>query len=373
MSETPILRASLSDAELAALLEALAVPPNEISPVGDLLSSPGDVSVEVRTALIENGWFSESGISQFTRKGRDALTKLARPQTRLSILIGNDRWFATTSAVAAGDLTMSEDLLSIARDGGVWHLSYPQPATQLVDILQEHFDLALVQDPLTFDLLLSRPEYAAFLALLDHRIESRLRAALDREYWVDESVSIDEAALLLAEGRTSENLNWMITVTTGLFPELDLGSGPEAMASGFAGLEEKGLVGRDEEGRYLPGETMHALSESLLPVIAFAGMQVERMESPGRLRLSQVAVRHGFGAILLEELVPEGVLVRSISSTDLAHVLLNFRFPESPVSQPGESVLVAPPGPSFCSQCGTPLTSGSAFCVRCGHRVEGKP
>ena len=193
---------------------------------------------------------------------------------------------------------------------------------------------------------------------------------MDREYWADESISIDEAVLLLAEGRTSENLNWMITVTTGLFPELDLGSGLEAMTSGFAGLVERGLVGRDEEGRYLPGETIHALSESLLPVIAFAGVQVERMEAPGRVQLSQLAVRHGFETILLEELVPEGILVRSITSTDLAHVILNFRFPESSVSQPSEPVEVAPSVPSFCSQCGASIETEAAFCVRCGHRLR---
>jgi hypothetical protein len=359
MNETTVLRAALTDRELVALVRAVGLEPGPLSPVADALAAGGaggDLSADVRAALLESGWLqAEPGGP--SHLGRIALTCLARPQTRIGVVIGSSTWVASTISVAAGDLSTTEPMLSMGRGEGEWFLMYPQPQTQLVTMLQDHFDLPLVPVAPAFEASLSAPEYAALMAVFDRRLSATLGAALDRGYDVDDAITPAEAVQLLAEGRTSSNLAWHAALTTLLQERVDLRHDETSLAAAFTGLERRGLVGRLEDGRFLPTGALLALVDQLVPLMRFAGVRVDHQLDTATVETTQIVVRHGTGAILFEEVLPNGhVLVRSVSSTELADLLLGVRFRGG----------VRPAPASFCGRCGARLQVGDRFCATCG-------
>jgi hypothetical protein len=74
------------------------------------------------------------------------------------------------------------------------------------------------------------------------------------------------------------------------------------------------------------------------------------------------------GAIMLEEIGEDGVLIRSVTSVQLEDLILNFRFPDPTGALPSAPDFPVSE-PAFCSQCGAALKPGAAFCAGCGHPI----
>ena len=360
MNEPQVLRAALTDGEIHGLVRAAGIEPGLLSPLQDLADPGGDVTATARAALIDSGWLRQQPPG-LTDAGRAAVTCLARPQTRLTILLGTGDWIGHSIALAAGDLSTAEPLLSVARGEGEWYLVYPQPQTEPVALLHDHFDLAVIPTAERFEVTLTVAEYAALMCLLDHRLETTLQATLDRDYAADDALSIAAASALLREGRTSSNLNWQVTVSAALHDDIDLDVDESTLASAFAELERRGLTTRLEDGRYHPNADLMALQDSLVPVARFAAVGADRLTAPGTVESTRVVVRHGPTAILFEEVLADGrVLMRSVTSLELADLLLNVRFTRG----------VRPPAPRFCGRCGAAVQPTDRTCTACGAAAD---
>lgn len=360
MNEPRVLRATLTDGEMHGLVRAAGLEPGLLSPLHDVADPGGDVSAAARAALLDSGWLHEQPPG-FTDDGRAAITCLARPQTRLSVVLGTGDWIAGTIALAAGDLSTNEPLLSVARDEGEWYLVYPQPQTEPSALLQDHFDLAAIRTPVRFEATLTAAEYAALMCMFDHRLETTLQAALDRDDTVDDALSIAAASALLGEGRTSSNLNWQVTVSGALHDDVDLDVDETTLAAVFAELERRGLTTRLEDGRYYPDADLMALLDSLVPVARYAAVAVDRLTAPGTVESTRVVVRQGPSAILFDEVLADGqILVRSVSSLELADLLLNVRFAGG----------MRPPARRFCGRCGAAIQPAESVCTACGAAAD---
>ena len=149
--------------------------------------------------------------------------------------------------------------------------------------------------------------------------------------------------------------NWQVTVSGALHDDVDLDVDESTLASAFAELERRGLTTRLEDGRYYPNADLMALQDSLVPVARFAAIGADRLTAPGTVESTRVVVRHGPSAILFEEVLANGqILVRSVTSLELADLLLNVRFARG----------VRPPAPRFCGRCGAAVQPADRTCTR---------
>jgi hypothetical protein len=362
------LRISLADDELASLLAVTGLTPTELSPVLELGGLPGSMEPACRTELVTAGMLQPDRPA-LTQLGHDVLSKLLRPQTRIGITAGTADWLATTVSVAAGDLTDHEALVSIGRDDEGWAIGWPQPAGELVGMLQDHFTGPALSSPMPFEHRLSANAYLALWGVLDHMLATQLQATLDRVPPLGFGIRADDIWSQLVEGRTSGNLAWQVTVTRVLFPELKLDLDQAEMEVGLKGLLEQGLLFLDDDGGYLPAESLLALVEGLVPVFRFGSARTDRFVERDIIATTQVAIRAGLGAIILEEMIGDVVLVRSVGSLELEDLILNFRFPEEAADPADASVSPEVGGTPFCAQCGTRARPDATFCVSCGARV----
>jgi hypothetical protein len=230
-------------------------------------------------------------------------------------------------------------------------------------MLQDHFTGPVLTSPVPFDQLLLPNAYVAFLGVLDHLLAGQLQSTLDRLPMVAVPFGAEDIWNQVVEGRTGANLAWQVTTTALLFPEFNVNIDQSELEIGFQALVDASLLFVDDEGGCLPSESLLAIAEGLIPVFRFGAARVDRLVQPDVVETTHVAIRAGLGTIMMEELDKRGLRVRSVGAVELEDFILNFRFPESPVSS-------GPPSPLFCSQCGTPLKPDSAFCVKCGHPVE---
>ncbi len=214
------IQISVTDDELAALLSVVGLSPNQLSPVLELAEQAGEMGNDCRSELIRAGVF-EADRAALTQDGYDLLARLVRPQTRIGICAGTTDWMATTISVAAGDLLGHEPMLSIGRDDDGWAIGWPQPAAELVAMLQDHFTGPVLSSPVPFAHTLPVKAYVALLAVFDHLLANQLQGTLDRLPVQAEPFGAQEVWHQVVEGRTGSNLAWQVTVTPCSLPGIE--------------------------------------------------------------------------------------------------------------------------------------------------------
>jgi hypothetical protein len=357
-----VLQASLDGQELAALLSMAGLGLGELSPLEELpAGSPPALSEESAARLAETGWLAKGDRGGLTPAAREALTVLCQPRLKVGLVLGTGDSLYTANSFSAEGLA-DDRLLSYAYTDDEHRLIYPQPRVHLVDLLKEHFDLGVVREGVPFQGTFSLPEYVAFLCILDWHLYAYFKQILNRDYWVDTDFAVQDAWEMLIEGRLAGNLNWQVTTRMMLFPDAGFTLTEKALGQGLAGLEASGQLTQMEDGRYRASENLATLCENVLPVIAYAGVRLDRLIRPGEVEATHFAVCHGPGAILLEQLTTDEdgkpmMELSGMNSVALVHILFNLGSPAIVVCPScGEEIA---PGRKFCTQCGTRLVAPS--------------
>jgi hypothetical protein len=357
-----VLQASLDGQELAALLSMAGLGLGELSPLEELSpGSPPALPEESAARLTETGWLVKGDRDSLTPAAQEALTALCQPRLKVGLVLGTGDSLYTTNSYSTEDFA-GDRLLSYAYTDGEHRLIYPQPRLHLYDLLKEHFDLGVVNEGVPFHATLSPREYVAFLCILDWHLYAYFKQILDRDYWVDTGFAVQDAWEMLIEGRLAGNLNWQVTTGMMLFPDAGFTLTEEALGQGLAGMEASGQLTQMEDGRYRATENLATLCENVLPVIAYAGVRLDRLIGPGEVEATHFAVRHGLSAILLGQLTADEdgkpmMELSGMNSVALAHILFRLGSPAIVVCPScGEEIA---PGRKFCTQCGTPLVAPS--------------
>lgn len=388
------LYATLTADELQSLCSRTGIDPGAGSPIAP--GPAGVLSDETIGQLESAGWLDSGAL---TDAATSALTSLLNPRTRIGFTAGTGGSFLAGGSYGVGDPSEQPPLVSYVDHGGWIRLAYPQPIGDITDLLLERFDLGLVRSAFPIDATLDGAAYVALMAVLDRHQDAALRSVLDREYWSASDFTAGEAWEMLLEGRSAGNLNWMVSVTPLIDPLIGLDVDRSAFDKGLRTLEQHGLVTGVDEEHYLASEALRTLSEELTPAVAFASLQIDRFAAPDQVIRTRFAVRHGTGAILLEE--PDAASgaarrLRGIDSSQLTDLLLNAlttrvcptclaknppatlrcsscagellpdRTKEpSPEAEP--AAVQSEEAPSRrCPQCGTDTRPGAAFCTTCG-------
>jgi ribosomal protein L40E len=392
------LYATLTADELRSLCSRTGIEPGARSAIAP---GPDEVlSNETAGQLEAAGWLDSGAL---TDAATSALTSLLDPRTRISFAAGTGSSFFSGASYGIGDPSEQPPLVSYIDNGGWVRLAYPQPIGDITDLLLERFDMGLVRSAFPIDATLDGAAYLALMAVLDWHQDAELRSVLDREYWSASDFTAGHAWEMLLEGRSAGNLNWMVSVTPLIDPLIGLDVDRSAFDKGLHTLEEHGLVTRVDAERYIASEALRTLSQDLAPAVAFASLQIDRFVAPHQVIRTRFAVRHGTGAILLEE--PDAASgaarrIRGIDSTQLTNLLLNAlttrvcptclaknppaalrcsscagellpdRAPEpSPEAGVPASRMADPPSRT-CPQCGTRTRSTASFCTSCGASLK---
>ncbi len=318
----------LSLAEGLGLVRAAGREPRVPSPFAiDGLQS-ADPGTELRADLARAGWLAGESGPIPSAAGRLVLDALALPDRRIEIMLGSSTWWfrwvgLASGAVDAPLVAWSADV----DDGDGGTVSFPHPPDQAIELLGSHLRVGRIDDPIVFDVEMSRRAHLCWIGVLDDCLDVQLRAMLDRLPVMRDHFDVGHIGDALAEGRTSTHLAWQTPVTAALWPELSLATDDDTIRAGLSELAELGLIEPFVDGGYQLWGAARELVDRLIPVARWASvLDVRRHADPDSgPGVARLAVRRGLGAMVVEVLHgADRVSVRSIGDTDLELLLLEL-------------------------------------------------
>jgi hypothetical protein len=378
------LKAVLSDAEMATLINIAAVKPGKTSPLAQIkaAASPESSYVLQKAGLLDTAGRPTSGCLE-------CLNILANPGSEIDLLWGNPDGLSLSKAYAAPG---KDKLVAFTCLNGSHRLSYFLSSADITDLIVEKTSHPEIKEAPDLEMEVNPSTIPVFFALLDLHREAQLKAGLERRQYFQVSAVPDEINRLVQEAKLENNPGWYspagyMAITS------DIRLIDNGLGEGINALKNAGLIGADNE--LLSG--LSAFSLGAFPLVAFLGIKVI---TP--LEKTQIALFRGFSTLLFIQLTSDNgvnkALISSLSTSQLPEIMVNLaarqlEVPTASVSvSPGQAAsntlacakcgapnaggskfclkcgaaLSPPAGAKYCSKCGTPLKTGAKFCEKCG-------
>ena len=348
------LKAVLSDAEMATLINISAIKPGKTSPLAQIkaAASPEAARVLQQAGLLDTAGRPTSGCLE-------CLNILANPGSEIELLWGNPDGLGLSKAYAAPG---KDRLVAFSSLNGSHRLSYFLSLADINDLIVEKTshpeikaapDLEIETDPSTLPV---------FFALLDLFREAHLKATLERRQDFQVTAVPDEINRLVQEAKLENNLGWYSPAGYMAIAS-EIGLIDNGFGEGINALKRAGLIGADNELE----SRFTVLAQGAFPLVAFLGIKVI---TP--LEKTQIALFRGFSTLLLIQLTSDNdldkALISSISTSQLPEILssLAVRSLEVPTPAAAVSPGQAASNTLACANCGTLNANGSKFCLKCG-------
>lgn len=353
-----VTKASLSDGELVALLNASGIKPSRLSPLAAIKGSPAPINT-----LQASDMADASG--RPTPACLEALTILANPASETDLLWGNPDGVSFSKAYAAAG---QDRMVSFTGSNGKNNLSYFLSSNDIADLMTQNLANPVIKDTAALNLEIPASAVPALFALLDIYREAQLRSALEHRRETTLNVTADDLNRIAQEAKTDANFDWYTPTAYNALPQ-DSAVTEASMKEGFNTLKKEGVIGNDGE---LSGSFISFTSRAF-PIAGFFGAKILTANS-GSLEKTQFALFRGLSTLLLVQLSTETgenqALVSSIATAQLPELLFNFgtRIQDTYVapapSAPPASATASNGG--VCSKCGTVNTGTPKFCSKCG-------
>jgi hypothetical protein len=353
-----VIKATLSDGELLALLNASGLKPSRLSPLAGIKGNPSSLNSAQGSGLVD-----ASG--RPTPACLEALNILANPASEIDLLWGNPDGINFSKAYAAAG---QDRMVSFTGNNGKNNFSYFLSSNDIAEVMTQNLATPVIKDITALNLEIPASAVPAFFALLDIYREAQLRAALEHHRETTVNVTADDLNRTGQEAKTDANFDWYTPTAYAALPQ-DSAITEAMIKQGFNTLKKEGLIG-NEGG--LSG-SFTSFANRAFPIIGFFGVNI-LTANPGSLEKTQLALFRGPSTLLLVQLTTENgepqAQVSSIATAQLPELLFNFgtRIQESkaPTAAPA-------PAPAYnsvvCSECGTANTRTAKFCIKCGATV----
>ena len=348
------LKAVLSDAEMATLINISAIKPGKTSPLAQIkaAASPEAARVLQQAGLLDTAGRPTSGCLE-------CLNILANPGSEIELLWGNPDGLGLSKAYAAPG---KDRLVAFSSLNGSHRLSYFLSLADINDLIVEKTSHPEIKAAPDLEIETDPSALPVFFALLDLFREAHLKATLERRQDFQVTAVPDEINRLVQEAKLETNLGWYSPAGYMAIAS-EIGLIDNGFGEGINALKRAGLIGADNELE----SRFTVLAQGAFPLVAFLGIKVI---TP--LEKTQIALFRGFSTLLLIQLTSDNdldkALISSISTSQLPEILssLAVRSLEVPTPAAAVSPGQAASNTLACANCGTLNANGSKFCLKCG-------
>ena len=361
-----VVKATLADGEMLALLNTAGIKPVKASPLGRISGQPAAINARnlQQAGLVD-------GAGRPTTAFTEALNILANPASEIDLLWGNPDGISLSSVYAAAG---KDQLVAFTNMNGSNNISYFLSPQDITDLLVQRLAFSEIKNIAALDFEAAPAAVPAFFAVLDIYREEQLKAALERRQEAVVTVTAEEVNRVIQEAKLETNFSWYSPVAYNSIP-LDFTITEATAEEGLSILKKEGLIGAGGE----LSESLNAFAYRAFPVAGFFGVKVITVNNAAPEK-TQLALFRGISTLLLAQLTTENgvnrVLISSISTSQLPELLFNlstkpFEVPvqtekTAPAPTTAPTPAAAPANTVFCSKCGTKNDAKAKFCIKCG-------
>jgi hypothetical protein len=356
-SVTP-LKAVLSDAEMATLINIAAIKPGKTSPLAQIkaAASPEAAHVLQQAGLLDTAGRPTSGCLE-------CLNILANPGSEIDLLWGNPDGLSLSKAFAAPG---KDRLVAFTSLHGSHRLSYFLSSADITDLIVEKTSYPEIKESPDLEMEANPSTIPVFFALLDLYREAQLKAALERRQDFQVTASPEDINRLAQEAKLENILSWYSPAGYMAIAS-DIGLTDTGATEEVDALKSAGLIGANNDLLSRITDFAHGA----FPLVIFLGIKVI---TP--VEKTQIALFRGISTLLLVQLTSDNgldkALISSISTSQLPEILSNLStrpleaIAQPPAISPGQTAS----NTLACAKCGTPNAGGSKFCLKCGATIS---
>ena len=352
--------ATLTDAELAALVNLAGITPGKDSPLPAVSGKTRAADAKVNIRLQQLGFLASSNPARLTPECTRAINTLAAPEVTMQLVWG-DAAKVNISTVYADSHNGSEAMVAFNRAADDCNsLSFFVSHEEITGLVRDRLAFSRVDNPPAFSLQAEASALPVFFSLLDLYCENKLQALIDRAPVSAADFSKEAIKKNLVNAKTATTLDWYSSLGYLMFPrELP---GDTAIAAGMKALEKERALVINRDSVSLP-DSLLALASQAFPILTYFGAtiagrpvsaQFGLVRSPAALLLVQSSSNSG-GAYFTAE---------SIGTSNVPELLFNLF--TMPFAAPAPSRPAAAPAANACPKCATKNPAGAIFCSRCG-------
>lgn len=353
-SNAGVIKASLTDGEMLALMNAAGVKPGKISPLANLRGQPASITSLSSSGMIDNS-------SQPTAPVREALAILANPASEIDLLWGSPDGISLSKVYAVAG---QDKFVSFTGMNGRNNVSFPLTFTDFTDLIAQKLAFTDIKDKAALNIEVPPAALPVFFAVLDAYRESQLKAALERRQEQAVSITAEELNRLIQESKLETNYSWYTPVALIAMPQ-DSAVVEESVAEGIKHLQKELII--DKDG--VLSDVLASFAYRAFPLAGFFGIKLVTMNN-GSPERTQLAFFRGISTLLLAQATENNTFqISSISTTDLPEILFNLGIRQMEVPPPPAAQSAAAPSPSaivFCGKCGAANNNTAKFCGKCG-------
>jgi hypothetical protein len=357
---TGVIKTSLKDGEMLALINAAGLKPGKQSPLAQINGKPAPDARNLQSSkLVDSS-------NRPTKDCLEALNILANPTSEMDLFWGNPNGVSLSKAYAAAG---QDKLVSFTSMNGTSNISYPLTTADITEIMVQKLAFTEIKDTAELNIEAAPAAMPVLFALLDIYRESQLRSALERRPESGVTATTEEANRVIQEAKLELNLNWYTPVAYNAMPS-GMAITEATVEEGFRLLKSEGIIGAGGE----LSESLTAFANRAFPLAGFFGIKI-LTASGGSIEKTQLALFRGLSTLLLAQLTSDGgkdrVLINSIATAQLPELLFNLGTRPFEVTAP--PLQPAPANTVICGKCGTQNNGASKFCRKCGAPLTAAP
>lgn len=354
---TALVKASLSDSEIAELKNRSGIKPGKASPLVQIRadSAPGTSHLQ-QLGFLDSTFHPTSNCLEF-------LNILANPGSEIDLIWGNPDSLSMSKVYCAPG---KDQLVSFTSINGNNHLSYFLSSANIIELVMEKMAYPEIKEARELIMDSAPSAVPVILASLDLFRENQLKAVLERRQDFRVKVTPEEINRILQEGRLKNNLNWYASAGN-----LTMADNPELNSLRInEGIEALRMAGWIRANGELDSR-FTGFAYAAFPLNSFLGIKVVT-----QMEKTQICLFRGISTLLFLQLTADNgvnkALISSISTSRLPEMLYNLTTllldPNLQTSAPASNQ--SAPETAVCPNCGAANIQGSKFCPRCGKSLS---
>ena len=356
--KTPALvKAVLSDNEIAELINKGGIKPGKASPLAQIRANN-----DTGTSHLQQLGFLDL-TNHPTSNCLEFLNILANPGSEIDLIWGNPDSLSLSKVYCAPG---KDRLVSFTSINGSNHLSYFLSSANIIELVTEKIAHPEIKEARELIIDSAPSTVPVLLASLDLFRESQLKAVLERRQDFRVKITPDEINRIIQEASLENNFNWYTPagyLTTADNPELN----GVRINEGIEALRLDGWIQANGE----LDSRFKKFACAAFPLISFLGIKVFTQTEK-----TQISLFRGISSLLFFQLTSDNgvnkALINSISTSRLPEILYNLTTPlfEPNLQASAPASNQAAPKTIACPNCGAANAQGSKFCVKCGKSLS---